>query len=101
VRFYNFDNRPAVKRYRLKREMWQESLAQETYTILEAAKAMKMGKGRVSNLVKSGELYHESFAERGIGERGVVIPRGAILRYMVGPHPMEGWLERLLENSAD
>ncbi len=83
---------PGSKSHRQKRAVWEASLTQDTYTVPEAAKVMNMGKHSVGELVKSGALYHEN-----PGERRTVIPKEAIVRYMVGPSPMERILERKSE----
>jgi excisionase family DNA binding protein len=65
--------------------MWEASLAQESYTAAEAAKAMGLSETTVRKLLKSGELYSDN-----PGTRGTRIPKAAIIRYRVGPHPLEG-----------
>ena len=75
--------------YRRKRAVWEASLTQDTYKVSEAAAAMKMGERKVRALLASGALYHEN-----PGERGTVIPKEAIIRFMVGPPPLEDIFER-------
>jgi hypothetical protein len=75
--------------YRRKRAVWEASLTQDTYKVSEAAAAMKMGERKVRALLASGALYHEN-----PGERGTVIPKEAIIRYMIGPPPLEKLSER-------
>jgi excisionase family DNA binding protein len=73
--------------YRRRRAEWEASLAQETYTVGEAALALRISESTVRRLLDRGELYSEN-----PGKRMIRIPKAAIIRYMVGPHPMEGLL---------
>jgi hypothetical protein len=81
---------PGSKEYRRKYEMWSASLSQETYTVAEARRVLRMGKDRMNNLLDSGDLYHEKAGR----ERGILIPKAAIIRYGIGPPPGEKLFER-------
>jgi excisionase family DNA binding protein len=72
--------------------MWEASLSQESYTAAEAAEAMGISETTVRRLLKSGELYSDNPDARGgnPGARGTRIPKAAIIRYRVGPEPLEG-----------
>jgi excisionase family DNA binding protein len=81
---------PGNKAHAQRRKTWERSLGQDTYTVGEAANAMKSSEGKVRKLMKSGELYSEK-----LGKRGAVIPKEAIIRYMTGPSPWEKIRERV------
>ena len=80
---------PAIRAHREKQAMVEESLAQETYTVAEAAEAMRLSKKTVRELLDSRELYSEN-----LGTRATRIPKAAIIRYMAGPGPLEGLFEK-------
>ena len=80
---------PGSKDYRRKHMVWEASLSQETYTVREAAAAMKKGERAVRGLINSGEL--DSVNK---GKRGTLIPKEAIIRYMIGPSPMEKMMDK-------
>jgi excisionase family DNA binding protein len=82
---FGLDNFPAIRAHRAKQAMWEASLTQETYTVAEAAEAMRLSKKTVRELLDSGELYSEN-----PGARATRIPKAAIIRYMAGPGPLEG-----------
>ncbi len=76
----------AFGRYRRRRQLWEQSLAQETYTVAEAAAVMNMGERKVRRLIADEELY----AER-VSGRNTLIPKQAIVDLMVPPLSKKFW----------
>ena len=66
-----------------KREQLKQSLAQELYTVEEAAQAMRFTEDRVRRLVKKGELAHVRPSKRSIR-----ISKEAIIDYLA-PSPIK------------
>jgi excisionase family DNA binding protein len=76
---------PDYPAYWKKRNMWERSLGKEAYTVAEVARMLDRSPKTVNRWIKSGKLY----AER-TGDRKTVIPKKAIIDFMVPPlHP--GW----------
>ena len=73
------------REYLERRKMWDQSLSQDTYTVEEAAKYMKLSQNTVRRLIREGKLYATNR-----GERNTVIPKKAIVDFMVPPRH---WLD--------
>jgi len=63
-----------------KRKMWEKSLSQDTYTVDEAAKRLGRSPTTIRNWINNGELRATK-----VGERGTIIPKQAIVDYLVPP----------------
>lgn len=70
-----------------RRGQLEQSLSQDTYTVAEAAEAMRVGEKRVRSLMRSGELdYVQPTA------RTIRIPKRAIVNYLA-PSPFKEFLK--------
>jgi excisionase family DNA binding protein len=76
----------ALSRYRRRRQLWEQSLAQETYSVAEAAEMTNMSERRVRRLINDGELYAEK-----LSSRNTLIPKQAIVDLMVPPLSKKFW----------
>jgi excisionase family DNA binding protein len=71
---------PNYPDYWKKRNTWERSLGKEAYTVAEVAEILDRSPRTVKRWIKSGELYAES-----TGDRKTVIPKRAIINFMVPP----------------
>ncbi len=67
------------RRHLEQRSIWEQSLTQDTYTVMEAAKVMKRGKDTIYLLIEEGKLHAVKHGELHSSERGTVIPKWAIV----------------------
>ncbi len=76
----------ALGRYTRRRQLWEQSLVQQTYTVAEAAEVTNMSERRVRRLINDGELYAEK-----LSSRNTLIPKQAIVDLMVPPLSKKFW----------
>lgn len=75
---------PLFGSYQKKRTAWEQRLQQETYTVAEAAKVLRLSERKVRCFVNEGKIIAASTG----GKRGTIIPKQAIVDYLV-PSPFD------------
>lgn len=85
---HGFFINPEHREYVRQRRTWEQSLTQDTYTVEEAGEAIKRHPNTVYGLIRDGKLYAAN-----PGGRATVIPRQAIIDYMVPPRTWQSFLK--------